>query len=109
MDGQVKPGHDGLTQGTAVSAPRQSNWCGVGRRRVISTHPRSSSIGGGNKRLFVPCANGIVTPDPVGVAVDAACAGGDLFLLRQAIAHMLEASIGQGESLHPMQDRKSVV
>src|SRR5436853_4777490 len=72
---------------------------------VVSTDPSSSRIGGGNKRLFVPFANGIVTPDPVGAAVDAACAGGDRLLLRRAVAHVLEASIGEGEPLHPMHAR----
>jgi hypothetical protein len=43
--------------------------------------------------------------DPVGAAVDAAFAGGYRLLLRQAIAHVLEASIGQGEPLHPMHAR----
>src|SRR5262245_52448618 len=65
----------------------------------------SSGIRGGNKRLLVPFADGIVTPDPVGAAVDAAFAGGDRLLLRRAIAHMLEASIGEGEPLHPMHAR----
>src|SRR5262249_57402339 len=65
----------------------------------------SRSISGGNKRLFVPSANAIVTPHPIAVAVDAALAGGDRVLLRRAIAHVLEASIGQGEPLHPMHAR----
>src|SRR6266508_1764570 len=69
------------------------------------TDPISSSIGGGNKRLFVPFADGIVTPDPVGVAVHAAFAGGDRLLLRRAVAHVLEAGIGEGEPLHPMHAR----
>src|SRR5438128_5684049 len=67
--------------------------------------PTSSRIGGGNKRLFVPLANGIVTPYPVGAAVDAACAGGYRLLLRRAIAHVLEAAVGEGEPLHPMHAR----
>src|SRR4029450_4111380 len=35
----------------------------------------------------------------------AAFAGGDRLLLRRAIAHVLETSIGQGEPLHPMHAR----
>src|SRR5262249_51103211 len=37
----------------------------------------SRRIGGGNGGLLAPFGNRIVTPDPIGVAVDAAVAGGD--------------------------------
>src|SRR6516162_8367588 len=67
----------------------------------------SCRIGDGNRRLFGPFADGIVSPDPVGVAVDAADAGGDPLLLRRAVAHVLEASVGEGEPLHPMHARNA--
>src|SRR5436309_7865739 len=65
----------------------------------------SRRIGGGDKRLLVPFADGIVFPDPVGAAVDAAGAGGDRLLLRRGVVHMLEAGIGERKPLHPMHAR----
>src|SRR5262249_48844049 len=65
----------------------------------------SRSIGGGNQGLFVPFANGIVSPDPVRAAVDAAFARAYRLLLRCAVAPVLEAGIGEGEPLHAMHAR----
>src|SRR5262245_37212700 len=70
-----------------------------------STESTSSRIGRGNNRRLVPFANGVVSPDPVGAAVDAALAGGYRLFLRRAVAHVLEASIGEGEPLHAVHAR----
>src|SRR5215475_7029004 len=71
----------------------------------MSTEPPSRCIGGGNERFFLPTRNGIVAPDPVGVAVHAAGPGGDRLLLRRGIAHVFEARIRQREPLHAMHAR----
>src|SRR5262249_47196662 len=74
-------------------------------RRLASLQSVLQLIGGGNERLLVPSADWVVTPNPVGVAVHAAGARGDRLLLRRAVAHVLEASIGEGQPLHPMHAR----
>src|SRR3954469_15062001 len=67
----------------------------------------SSRVGGRNRRLLVPFADGIVAPDPFGIALDAAFAGGDRRLLRRAVVHVLEAGVGQGQPLHPVHARNA--
>src|SRR5262245_11699591 len=95
----ARPGHEIIVSRASAAKRNETRDPGATRKSV------SRSIGGGNGGLLVPFADGIVAPDPVGAAVDAAFAGGDRFLLRRAVAHVLEARIGEGEPLYPVHAR----